>query len=126
MSDSTALVPRDPSALDPDGLDPDPADPSSSTALVPYRAPIPGRTWRSAARFAVLVGGSAAIGIGVATGGLTVAGAALLAVTLATGQVLAQTWRQNRLGPSSAAFPSVISMPPKRRPSAPSSRARAA
>ena len=86
MSDSTALV-RIPEL-----------DDSTETALVPYKNPIPGRTWRSAARFAVLVGGSAAIGVGVATGGLTVAAAALLAVTLATGQVLAQTWRQNRLG----------------------------
>lgn len=81
---SSALVRRD--------------DVDEHTALEPYRLPVPGRTWRSAARFGVLVGGSAAIGIGVATGGLTIAGAALLAVTLATGQVLAQTWRQNRLG----------------------------
>ena len=89
MSDSTALI-RAPQAE---------LDPADRTAdLRPYRVPVPGRTWRSAARFAVLVGGSAAIGIGVATGGITVAAAALLAVTLATGQVLAQTWRQNRLG----------------------------
>lgn len=84
MSDSTALVRRH--------------DPERDESIAPYAKPIPGRTWRSAARFAVLVGGSAAIGVGVATGGLTVAAAALLAVTLATGQVLAQTWRQNRLG----------------------------
>ena len=93
-----------------DATDPEATDPSRAivrhghggvdepTALEPYRLPVPGRTWRSAARLGVLVGGSAAIGIGVATGGLTIAGAALLAVTLATGQVLAQTWRQNRLG----------------------------
>lgn len=110
MSESTA---RDPYAAAASGEATDPsraADPSRAivrhghggvdepTALTPYRMPVPGRTWRSAARFGVLVGGSAAIGIGVATGGLTIAGAALLAVTLATGQVLAQTWRQNRLG----------------------------
>ncbi len=88
MSDSTALI----HAPQTDLAQEDTAE------LRPYRPPVPGRTWRSAARFAVLVGGSAAIGIGVATGGLTVAAAALLAVTLATGQVLAQTWRQNRLG----------------------------
>lgn len=110
MSESTA---RDPYRAAASGETTDPsraADPSRAivrhghggvdepTALTPYRMPVPGRTWRSAARFGVLVGGSAAIGIGVATGGLTIAGAALLAVTLATGQVLAQTWRQNRLG----------------------------
>ena len=89
MSD-TALVRA------PDDTLPDPA--GDTREIQPYRVPVPGRTWRSAARFFVLVGGSAAIGVGVATGGLTVAAAALLAVTLATGQVLAQTWRQNRLG----------------------------
>jgi hypothetical protein len=95
MSETTALARTERHDLA------DPTDPGSSEsndALVPYKVPIPGRTWRSAARFAVLVGGSAAIGVGVATGGLTVAAAALFAVTLATGQVLAQTWRQNRLG----------------------------
>lgn len=109
MSESTARDPYD--ATSGEATDPSRgADPSRAivrhghggvdepTALTPYRMPVPGRTWRSAARFGVLVGGSAAIGIGVATGGLTIAGAALLAVTLATGQVLAQTWRQNRLG----------------------------
>lgn len=102
MSESTALVrsrPSRASGTSTSGLSGDDADDSTDTqALVPYKSPVPGRTWRSAARFAVLVGGSAAIGVGVATGGLTVAAAALLAVTLATGQVLAQTWRQNRLG----------------------------
>jgi hypothetical protein len=87
MSDSTALVKTS-----------GPPDERAEASLAPYKNPVPGRTWRSAARFAVLVGGSAAIGVGVATGGLTVAAAALLAVSLATGQVLAQTWRQNRLG----------------------------
>jgi hypothetical protein len=94
MSESTALIRHARGELT---SDPDPSE-AGDDALVPYKAPIPGRTWRSAARFAVLVGGSAAIGVGVATGGVTVAAAALLAVTLATGQVLAQTWRQNRLG----------------------------
>src|SRR5437660_538394 len=75
-----------------------PALNETTQEIRPYRAPIPGPPWRSAARFAVLRRGSAAIGIGLATGGLTVAAAALLAVSLATGQVLAQTWRQNRLG----------------------------
>ena len=89
MSDSTALTRTDHAPA---------AHGGARAALVRYQNPIPGRTWRSAARFAVLVGGSAAIGVGVATGCLTVAAAALLAVTLATSQVLAQTWRQNKLG----------------------------
>lgn len=83
---------------------------SDSQALVPYegqggpnlpdlyRAPKPGRSWRSAARFGVLVGGSAAIGVGVAVGSFGVGAAALMAVGLATVQVVAQTFRQNRLG----------------------------
>jgi hypothetical protein len=99
MSESTALIrarPRGELTSDPDPYATDAGD--ADDGLVPYKQPVPGRTWRSAARFAVLVGGSAAIGVGVATGGITVAAAALLAVTLATGQVLAQTWRQNRLG----------------------------
>lgn len=109
MSDSTALIradrrltprgePADGEGLEPGGLSAGFGEGEDAEALVPYKTPVPGRTWRSAARFAVLVGGSAAIGVGVATGGITVAAAALLAVTLATGQVLAQTWRQNRLG----------------------------
>jgi hypothetical protein len=107
MSRSTALVRRSPSDLSTDPLDPSEFNEDTTalasgsddeTALAPYAAPVPGKTWRSLARFSVLVGGSAGIGIAVAGGGLTFAGAALLAVGLATGQVLAQTWRQNRLG----------------------------
>jgi hypothetical protein len=68
--------------------------------LVPYRAPTPGRSLRTVGRFFVLVGGSAVIGVGVATGVFTLPAAAFFAVGLATGQVLAQTWRQNKLGQS--------------------------
>ncbi len=71
-----------------------------STAPVPYRAPVPGRSLRSVGRVAVLFGGSAAIGIGVAAGIVTLPAAAVLAVGLASAQVFAQTWRQNRLGQS--------------------------
>ena len=73
---------------------------SSSVAAVPYRPPNPGRSLRSLARFFVLVGGSAFIGVGVAAGVFTLPAAACFAVALATGQVLAQTWRQNKLGQS--------------------------
>jgi hypothetical protein len=48
----------------------------------------------------VLVGGSGVIGVGVAAGFVTLPAAAFFAVGLATTQVLAQTWRQNRLGQS--------------------------
>jgi hypothetical protein len=105
MSDSTALARFEPDlaslATDPNRAPLDgvvPIDDPDRTAILRYEAPVPGRTWRSAARFGVLVGGSAAIGVGVATGGLSIAAAALLAVGLATTQVLAQTWRQNKLG----------------------------
>jgi hypothetical protein len=73
---------------------------SSSTALVAYRPPVPGRSMRSVGRAVVLVGGSAALGVGVAAGALTLPVAGALAVTLATAQVIGQTWRQNRLGQS--------------------------
>lgn len=86
MSDTQALVP----------LERDETDPNALPVL--YRAPKPGRSWRSAARFGVLVGGSAAIGVGVALGSFGVGAAALMAVGLATVQVVAQTFRQNRLG----------------------------
>ena len=63
-----------------------------------YRAPSPGRSWRSAMRFTVFLGGTAGIALGVAFGGLTITGAGLLAVGLATVQVFGQTWRQSKLG----------------------------
>lgn len=72
----------------------------SSSALAPYHPPVPGRSWRTVGRFLVLVGGSGVIGVGVASGIVTLPAAAFFAVGLATGQVLAQTWRQNRLGQS--------------------------
>lgn len=71
-----------------------------SAVVVAYRPPVPGRSVRTLGRFAVLLGGSAAIGVGVASGFVTLPAAAFCAVGLATGQVLAQTWRQNRLGQS--------------------------
>jgi hypothetical protein len=76
------------------------ADGAPSTALQRYRAPVPGRSLRSVGRVAVLFGGSAAIGVGVAAGLVTLPSAAVLAVGLASAQVFAQTWRQNRLGQS--------------------------
>lgn len=90
-------------------FDDDPVDARAEQALVPsssselvvaYRPPVPGRSLRTVGRFAVLLGGSAAIGVGVASGLVTLPAAAFCAVGLATGQVLAQTWRQNRLGQS--------------------------
>lgn len=68
--------------------------------LVTYQPPAPGRSWRNVGRFFVLVGGSAVIGVGVAAGVITLPAAGFFAVALATGQVLAQTWRQNKLGQS--------------------------
>ena len=73
---------------------------TDSAVVVAYRPPVPGRSVRTLGRFAVLLGGSAAIGVGVASGLVTLPAAAFCAVGLATGQVLAQTWRQNRLGQS--------------------------
>ncbi len=82
---------------------------ASATSLVPvevaqplerYRPPEPGRSWRSAGRLMALVGGSAVIGVGVASGVVSLPAAGFLSVVLATGQVLGQTWRQNRLGQS--------------------------
>ena len=86
----------------------DDGDDGDDAALIPvpaqlaalYRPPMPGRSWRSAARFFVLVGGSGVIGVGVAAGLLTMPAAGFLAVGLATAQVIGQTWRQNRLGQS--------------------------
>jgi hypothetical protein len=73
--------------------------PTTPTAIeVAYNPPVPGRSVRTLGRFAALLGGSAAIGVGVASGLVTLPAAAFFAVSLATGQVLAQTWRQNRLG----------------------------
>ena len=80
--------------------------PSSSTALVPaqnagvslYRPPKPGGTIRSRLRGGVLLGGSMAIGTGVALGWFGVVPAATLAIGLAMVQVMAQTLHQNRLG----------------------------
>ena len=76
------------------------ADLTSSTEVERYRPPVPGRSLRSLGRVAVLFGGSAAIGVGVAAGVVTLPGAAVLAVVLASAQVFGQTWRQNRLGQS--------------------------
>jgi hypothetical protein len=64
----------------------------------PYRAPVAGRSMRNVGRTAVLLGGSAAIGVGIAAGALSLPAAGVLAVALASAQVLGQTWRQNRLG----------------------------
>jgi hypothetical protein len=80
--DSTALVPLRELALD----------------VGPYDPPRPGRTWRASVRSVVLVGGSVAIGAGVALGWFGIAPALMLAVALATGQVVAQSLHQNRLG----------------------------
>ena len=74
--------------------------PVEGTTLAPYHPPVPGRSWRTLGRLAVLMGGSAAIGVGVAAGIVTLPAAAFFAVGLATSQVLAQTWRQNKLGQS--------------------------
>jgi hypothetical protein len=71
---------------------------TSTPTRTNYRMPVPGRSWRGPARFGVLVMGSAAIGVGVAAGGFGVMTAALMATALATTQVVAQSWRQNRLG----------------------------
>lgn len=110
MSDSASRLPREGALFDDDlGLGGERLDGSRDTALAvvepqqalaPYRAPKPGRSLRSIGRSFVLVGGSAVIGVGVATGFVTLPAAAFFAVGLATTQVLAQTWRQNRLGQS--------------------------
>lgn len=63
-----------------------------------YRSPRPGRSWRSGMRTLVLLGGSVGIGTGVALGWFGIGPAALMAVGLATAQVVAQTIHQNRLG----------------------------
>lgn len=63
-----------------------------------YRSPRPGRSWRSGMRTLVLLGGSVGIGTGVALGWFGIGPAALLAVGLATAQVVGQTLHQNRLG----------------------------
>jgi|GEM_PF-1425951 len=69
-----------------------------TAALVPYRAPVAGRSMRNVGRAAVLLGGSAAIGVGIAAGALSLPAAGVMAVALASAQMLSQTWRQNRLG----------------------------
>jgi hypothetical protein len=105
VSDFASRLPREGVLFDDEPVD----DVNGDTALAvvddedglaPYRAPTPGRSVRTVGRFFVLVGGSAVIGVGVATGILTLPAAAFFAVGLATGQVLAQTWRQNKLGQS--------------------------
>ncbi|MDP2344440.1 MAG: tetratricopeptide repeat protein [Deltaproteobacteria bacterium] len=108
MSDSfSQRLPREGALFDDDAVDDQSRGPNTAlavvdepAALVPYRAPTPGRSLRTVGRFFVLVGGSAVIGVGVATGVFTLPAAAFFAVGLATGQVLAQTWRQNKLGQS--------------------------
>jgi hypothetical protein len=73
-SSSTVLPQHQLVPFDGPGADESP----QNAALTPYAAPVPGRTWRSLARFSVLVGGSALIGIAVATGGITMAGAYII------------------------------------------------
>jgi len=63
-----------------------------------YRPPKPGRSLRTGMRTLVLLGGSVAIGTGVAMGAFGVLPAAMMAVGLATAQVVAQSMYQNRLG----------------------------
>lgn len=84
MDETTALVPL--------------AERSLPALKGPYDPPRPGRTFRSSVRSAVLLGGSIGIGTGVALGWFGVAPAVLLAVGLATSQVVAQSFHQNRLG----------------------------
>jgi hypothetical protein len=74
--------------------------PTATTAVADgsYRPPRPGRSWRSGVRTVVLLGGSVGIGTGVALGWFGIGPAALMAVGLATAQVIAQTVHQNRLG----------------------------
>lgn len=72
--------------------------PAEASLQTNYRPPSPGRSWRSSVRTAVLVGGSIGIGTGVALGVFGIAPAAVMAVGLATVQVVAQTLHQNRLG----------------------------
>lgn len=78
------------------------------TALIPapapalpervYRPPRPGSSLRSSLRTAVMLGGSVFIGSGVALGAFGLGAASLMAVGLATIQVVFQTGLQNRLG----------------------------
>lgn len=68
-----------------------------ATALA-YAPPRPGHSLRSGLRTAVMLGGSVGIGTGVALGAFGIGPAALLAVGLATAQVIAQSVQQNRLG----------------------------
>jgi hypothetical protein len=84
-------------------------------ALERYRPPEPGRSWRNAGRLMALVGGSAVIGVGVASGIVTLPAAGFFSVVLATGQVLAQTWRQNRLGQSVVSGIALGDLPAARR-----------
>lgn len=63
-----------------------------------YLPPRPGRSWRAGMRTVVLLGGSVGIGTGVALSWFGIGPAALMAVGLATAQVIGQTMHQNRLG----------------------------
>ncbi len=63
-----------------------------------YEPPRPGRSMRSSMRSLVLLSGSVGIGAGVALGAIAVPHAILAAVGLATFQVVAQSFHQNRLG----------------------------
>jgi len=80
MSDDTALVP------------------SSNASLEPYRPPRIGGSARSRMRTLVLISGSVGIGVGAALGVIGLPAAAVLALGLASGQVLAQALHQNKLG----------------------------
>ncbi|MCP4500974.1 MAG: tetratricopeptide repeat protein [Deltaproteobacteria bacterium] len=84
MSEETSLVPHE-----------SPAEPES---LALYRAPRIGGSARSRMRTMVLISGSVGIGIGAALGVIGLPAAAVLALGLASGQVLAQAMHQNRLG----------------------------
>jgi hypothetical protein len=63
-----------------------------------YDPPRPGNNWRAKLRTGFLIGGSMMIGAGAALGYFGFAASGLLALSLASGQVLAQIARQNRLG----------------------------
>jgi hypothetical protein len=73
-------------------------DPSDRHLVRPYSPPVPGRSLHQLGRLGVLVGGSAALGVGVAVGVVTLPAAGAIAIALASSQVISQTWRQNQLG----------------------------
>ena len=85
MSDSTALIPHS-------------APEAPAPVQGDYRPPRPGRTMRSSMRSMVLISGSVGIGTGVALGWFGLAPAVLMAVGLATAQVVAQSFHQSKLG----------------------------